>query len=463
MGRDCPILDRDKGMQTLVYQSSIQHSTQHESNRPQEHNGANPLADCEDPSSISTNGCLPNVAREQALSNHVSSDSFSKYLLTHFQCEVAPRLAWIDGPNNAWRNLVLPLSRQSLCLRLSILSLSATHLSVTSPTAADLPTMLKDRLRDASLRALNTRMRCELHRGNMAADDVGDTRLTTELLATMLVLCHGEMLAPGSTDWNLHLRACRAVIERGSLVGRRKEPGNAITSFLTKEVVDLESFGSLASFSGVEESNFRGFPAGISNNGFWTFTDFIHEVTTLERKRYGLQQQGRMLPDPDMTIWRTKLDHAYTLASARCSELIDCDEVTCNKFASVVRAHCYAGIIYSHQALLRCREATKVTGSLLGPLLHEIELARDGATSDFDHDVFWPLFIAGTECGPDEEKQSIVQVHFIESITATGFWCNYTALQFLRAFWSRTDKHRSEDWIQYARGHQEEIGTFLVF
>ena len=323
--------------------------------------------------------------------------------------------------------------------------------------------MLKYGLRDACLKAINSRMRCELQRGYGAADEVGDTRQTTELLATMLVLCHGEMLVPGSTEWSLHLRACRAAIERGSLARGRKDSGNAITKFLTKEVVDLEFSGSLSTFSGAQEPKSRDFPKDISDNNFWTFTDFIHEVTTVERKRYSLQQQGRLLPDPDMTIWRTKLDHAYTRASARCSELIDRDEVTCNKFASVVRAHCYAGIIYSNQALVRCREATKVTTSLLGPLLHEIELARDGATSDFDHDVFWPLFIAGTECGLDQEKQSIIQMHFIESITSTGFWCNYTALQFLRAFWLGIDKHMSEDWIQYARDRQHDIGTFLVF
>ena len=118
----------------------------------------------------------------------------------------------------------------------------------------------------------------------------------------------------------------------------------------------------------------------------------------------------------------------------------------------VIRAHYYASLIYSYQALAFGFEAARTIGSAVIHLFKEIRSLS-----------VWPLFIAGTESWADIHGQTVVRDLFEESINVTGFWCNNAAIRFLLTFWARPEHHGVGKWVQYARQYQQDVGPFLVF
>ncbi|KAI9037780.1 uncharacterized protein KD926_000043, partial [Aspergillus affinis] len=248
------------------------------------------------------------------LVNRCSTTVLFDNLLNHFQLEVASQLRWLDSSDNPWRRIVWPLARLSNCLRMSILGLAAAHLSVTSAGGdgtGPLALLQANRdLREASLRNLNTKIHFELD-GDQVAGRQQDGSSLTEILATMLVLCYGEMLVPHSTDWSLHLRACRAIIDRRNLRNRQREPQDPVARFLVMEVVDLETFSALTKFT-QEQSLAATIPApSLLEGHFWTFTSLLREINAVKRRRYDLLQKGycwndivnqtREVEDPGLT------------------------------------------------------------------------------------------------------------------------------------------------------------------
>ena len=148
-----------------------------------------------------------------------------------------------------------------------------------------------------------------------------------------------------------------------------------------------------------------------------------------------------------MSPWRCKLDLAYLMALSNTStlwaNLVDTRDVFCK----MVNAHYHAGLIYSYQALARRDEAYPDIECAVDKLVIELQSITTGFVRDFDHDIFWALFIAGTECGASENRQATLQIQFQELIASTGFCCNYKALRFLQLFWIDTEKVSYDNWI----------------
>lgn len=395
------------------------------------------------------------------LVNGFSANLLVDNLLNHFHLEVASILRWLDSSDNPWRNIVLPLARRSNCLRLSILGLAAAHLSVTSPSgSSEAPAFLQANhsLCEASLQALNTKMRHELDEDHATGSRTDGSSLI-EILATMLVLCYGEMHVPYSTNWALHLRACRAIIDRRNLRSRQIEPPDPAARFLVMEVVDLETFGSVAPFTR-ERGPPIPRPSPLLEGHFWAFTPLVREITTVERRRHDLSQKGSPPPDMDMDTWRAKIDGAYAETSEGATAILPGDKHTRGRFEALIRAHYYACLIYCYQALAPVFEAKQVIDAYVQPILDEIQFLAAG-TRIFTQNVFFPLFIAGTEYGKDEHGQAMIQAIFMDLIISTGTWCNHTVLQFLRAFWARPDFQKT--WIQYARENEQNLSPFLIY
>ncbi|KAA8647304.1 hypothetical protein EYZ11_009798 [Aspergillus tanneri] len=423
------------------------------------------LTRCKSPPRSSST-LIPSPTNDLDIVNHCSSAALSDNLLNHFHIEVAARLTWLDSSNNPWRSMVLPFAQQSLCLRLSVLGLAAAHLSVTSASGdSEKQALLQinHNLRETSLCALNNKIRSELGRDYATEDDNSEGSSLIEMLATMLVLCYGETLVPYSTDWSLHLRACRAIIDRQRLRGRQEDPQGPVAKFLVKEVADLETFGNFSVFTRGQGTIAPLPPPSLLEGQFWAFTSLLREITVVERQRYDLSRKGRRPPDIDMIIWRTKIEQAYAQTCTGTTSISAGEEHTRKKFEAVIRAHYYSSLIYCYQALASVEEASQAIGYYISLLFDEIQFIAVGPTRIFSHNIFFPLFIAGTEYGADEHGQSIIQALFLEAITTSGFWCNHSALQFLRAFWARTESQRTWKWITYARENEQHIGPFLVF
>ncbi|KAL6416088.1 hypothetical protein AUP68_00300 [Ilyonectria robusta] len=408
----------------------------------------------------------PYLMQELGLVGHYLSTASVDNLLNHFCNAITPMLIWLDGPHNAWRNSIPSLARDSDCLRLSIMGLAAAHLSVKCSGNNNKAVLLhfNRSLRDASLRDLNHKMSLELNRDNSVAQGNDGGASVAEILATMLLLCFAEMLTPESTDWSLHLRACRAFVNRHTLQSPREGPQDSLVWFLFKETLDLEAYANISSFARTPQLVLKPSSHSMPLGYFWMFTDLLHDITRVERQLYELEQGGAQLPNTDMDVWKSKLDVAHSTASACICLVLDPGDSRRNSFDAIMRTHYYAGLIYCHQALDRTGASAASTAASVDYLFHEIH----GVTSIFSqctvfcHDLFFPLFVAGTECRGDPHRQRIVQRLFESSISTTGLWCNNGGLTFLQNFWAASGEF-SGNWISFARENESQISPFLIF
>ncbi|PYH81232.1 hypothetical protein BO82DRAFT_92358 [Aspergillus uvarum CBS 121591] len=409
----------------------------------------------------------PSPTSDYNLVQHHSSTAFSDKLLHYFHVIVVPRLTWLDSVDNPWRKAILPLTGRSVSLRLSLLSLAAAHLSVTSaPGSAQ--AIIAQRaypvLRNGTLQALNQAISREVSqrpRKDTVAGGGGSSALTI-ILATAVALCYEEMLIPESTNWNVHLQACRAIIEWNQLRNSGRQSNDALSRFVVKEVEDFEIFKNLVSFS--QQQPRTKCPLQSSpEDRLWAFTTLINEITAVERSNYELHGEGYGLEEHEMVIWRERVEQAHKQVCVTAASASRHDEATRIHFNTMVKAHYYAILIYLEQALAPRRHAERAINLHLSILFQDLQGLVKDSSHVFSHVLFFPLFIVGTECWGDAHRQSAIQKAFIELIVATGAWCNHTVLQFLLALWARPDYWGMGQWIRYARENEGEIGPFMLF
>ncbi|CAG7945373.1 unnamed protein product [Penicillium salamii] len=417
------------------------------------------------PDSISS---IEDPATDHCLVDGYTWTTLSDTLLIHFSCHVAPRLTWVDRPDHPWRTVISPLASQNNCLRLSVLSLAAAHLAVTSPTgsASDNVQVLSRRLRDSSVHILNRKIGLELAGYSSATENPLHNLI--EIMATALVLCYGEMMIPNSTDWGIHLYACRTLIRRSiwSTQPEKHSPrkhSDAI-DFVVKEVADIEVFRNMGAFASDQIFIANTLHPETTLDGYFkTFMGVFREITSEERRRQHLRRIGQRVPTIDMAIWLTKASDAYTRAYSDTAWLSTIHEDDSRRYMeATIRAVYHAVCIYSHQALASDFGNGAQIERSVSLLELEIEFLTTGSAHMFSHDIFVPLFILGTECWGNQTKQDQIEWQFRKLLSSTGIWCNSTALQFLRGFWA-TSGLQYVNWIQYARENEQHNGPFLVF
>ncbi|KAL4986476.1 fungal-specific transcription factor domain-containing protein [Aspergillus falconensis] len=392
------------------------------------------------------------------------STSLDEKLLRHFFSTVVSHLTWLDdGPCNPWRSLIEPLVHCSSHLRLSISGLAAAHLSATSldDAQSSLFLQINHRIRNDSLTSLSYRMRLELCAGPESSHRKSPDFSLLEMLACTLVLCYAELRIPSSTDWGLHLRACRTMVERCYLRSRQKKPQDALSRFLIKEVADLETFGNLAGCKYIGSTTTGVDWTAFLNGNFWTFTALINEITATERLESNRRVGGQDPIESDMQEWHDKLEAAYHRATGMVTSLPESDTIQ-NMFRAVIGAHYYATLVYCYQCLAPHAENIQRVESYGDMIFHTIQSVTASPHTAFIHDIFFPLFIVGTLCRNNKERQSQLETIFLQSIFSTGFWCNHTALQILRLYW-KSDQSGHETWIQFARRNEATIGPFVIF
>ncbi|GAO16620.1 hypothetical protein UVI_02019420 [Ustilaginoidea virens] len=427
------------------------------------------------PQQTSTAAASPDPTTDRNVTNSFLSASMFRTLIHHFCSKAVSRLTWIDQPIHPWRTIVQRLLQHSTCVQLSVASLAAAHLSMTPGNSKGQRDSLYSTyclLRDQALRILSRKMRVDLQaRLPAAGQDQGRVMPATEILASMLALCYTEVFVPGSRDWKVHLQACRVVINLQQLEDWQKASRDPIFTFLHKEIVDLEILTSTTAFD--EEAAaaaVRPLPTlslqSASADCGWAFTPLIHELTLLERDRYSLQKVSSCLPSVDMDLWCRRIEQAYrgTMSSPRLTSCARSQALQ-QSFQDIARAHYYATLVYCYQVLAAQDAKTPdVVEGLVRCLFRDIQSIGAGPTDDLHHDLFFPLFIAGVESTSSRERQVVIDNLFVDSLSRTGIWCNYSALQFLRIFWAPTaDLEYHGNWIHFARANLSAIGTFIVF
>lgn len=400
------------------------------------------------------------------LARHQVSTSICRLLLRHFFSNVAPRLTWFDSPQNPWRSLIIPLAKMSVCFRLSIICLSSAHLTAVSDGIDHIPatSRVNRQIREGTLHTLTQKMQAHMLGSSLPYASNASAFSIVEMLASMLALCYSEILIPNSKEWGLHLQACRVIIERHSLQTDAAQKESTIIHFLVKEVSDLLACGNFSIFSRHAEYATAPYRPNIPDNQYWGFLNLIDEITVAERSRYGILFRNENLSPMDMSYWHVKLDKAYEKATQMLNSLTLPGKCRQKYSSAIVKAHYYAVSIYCFQSFEHCGDSKiESRKPSIESLLETIACAAMEPCSAFAHDLFFPLFIAGTECRTDKLKQQIIEEFFEQSISACGFWCNDAARGFLRSFWKSSDEHETMNWISFARRNEHEIGSFVVF
>ncbi|KAF5599150.1 hypothetical protein FPCIR_2546 [Fusarium pseudocircinatum] len=416
--------------------------------------------------------CQPQVVAEKSLvvlshpkqnvdlvDRHVRQAAHA-VLFQHFNHEVASRLAWLDGPKNPWRTLVLPLAQRSSCLRLSTLCLAAAHMSVVSPQDKAALVQIHRSLRDATLCHLNRQMESELNSEVSVCDKNTQVSVLVEIILTMISLCYAEMFIPNSTGWRLHLTGVRTGFERYDLANPHDK---VISQFFVEELDYLEAFGSISSFTSSLRRHKPISQHATSDDYFKECTEALYEITITERSQDRTSKTGKILVDTDMALWQDKLTRSYDSVCARIDSTPSQDVSLQIGLKSVLKAQYYACLVYSYQALASEAGRSAAIPPLVDCLYNEIIFMTSCPTESVSHNISFPLFILGTTSQLYTENQVMIEKLFTENIAATGFSCNSAVLQFLREFWNATAAGPTQNWIQYARDNEERISPFIVF
>lgn len=349
------------------------------------------------------------------------------------------------------------------------MTLATAHVAAISGNDFDTNIYLESR--NASLRALSHNMSSNIICGERRSSGLAHKiveECSTEVAAGIISLCYGDLFVKHTTEQAIHLQACRVVIDTGMIVRGQTGHLNDTLQFLVREATELETTAKVFSFHDTEG------PApstlSASRTSFWTFTGFIQEVTAAERELYAARQSEERCRATDVEGWISRLDsarrsiHAESWSGFVCAKTPQ-GESTLKK---VININYLACLVYIHQAISPAKADDLGLRSRISCLMDDLQsLCSDPDSFNlFAHDVYWPLFIAGTICSLDKVRQAAVTHMFMQSITKTGHWCNYDALHFLQAFWEAATvdpEYHQGDWLAFARTRHYTAPSFIVF
>ena len=273
--------------------------------------------------------------------------------------------------------------------------------------------------------------------------------------------------------WQVHLNAARTVIDSQESAVSAKKHDN-ISLFLEQELFIANTFASTTNFitsppsNGFKLDDWIARPSSI----FIEFLKLIEMVTSLERQALA---RPAMLVDSGVSA--SGMRKLFENARSRTLEMGRTFHVSGSNdylhLSRTVNCFYYAGLVYSHRALLRNDthnlahpdERQMQLNSSRVELFHALGFAETNRPT-FAQDLVWPLFIAGTEATLKAEQEMVV-AKLQQAMSETGFSNCQHALEFLRALWQRREVDeifgKELDWIAFAREWTGQGRTFLVF
>ncbi|OAL27768.1 hypothetical protein AYO22_03310 [Fonsecaea multimorphosa] len=377
-------------------------------------------------------------------------------LIHYYDHVVATVMPWVDGPENPWRTLMLPLAMNSPSLLLAVLALSAEHYSTRSASTWPMNEgFVSSDYRDKSLELLANDLRTEVSEHASVARHAR----ASGILATILVLCNLEMIRCDSARWHVHWKAARTITRRWTAPQLASTVLDDTCRFLVKEAFVYDVFGSSTTFD--DDDQIPG--SVLAEQDAHVFTDWlqlVQEVTCAERRRHrGAPHIQPPLDLANMRVLQERFDYARN-RSLEFSKSLDFGTPGLHSdFAVLVDIFHYAGLAYSFQALLDPQDfAPAIETCVSGVITRIAEIQNKDA---YQHDLVWPLFVVGTQSRFNKNTQAFADARLLEVMQSTGFSNCYPALEFLRRFW-KSDPNIAVDWLQFARQESSQGLTFLV-
>ena len=360
---------------------------------------------------------------------------------------VARLMVWVDTEKNLYRDRIIEIASDWPVLRLAISAIAALHCNATGHNEK-LP--LPESFRDEAIRGIVTSVKNILE---------NTTQLTLEnaqwILASMMVLSCCEMIEAGAEAADWHRRAARRLV---GVIKTMDWCHDEMISFLINQVAIYDVLSCTTSF---DLSNIQEAILPVIEEEDVLFSKLlllIHDVTLFRGRWDNLEIQEN---DHEHLESRKKalLNLRRNIELARGETLMVAgtlgfqDASDRRDFIRLVDLYCKATLVFAHRVMYR--DESNCGRQLLEDMFSV--LASIERPERICHNLPWPLFMAGTECHGDLEKQTSIILHFKGVYDTTGLIHYQELVEFLTSFWACDES----DW-QLLASQREAMGLRIL-
>lgn len=389
------------------------------------------------------------------------SSHYSARLFAWFNEKVANRLAWIDGPKNPWRQLILPLSQHSDTVFLSLLALTAHDLA-SQYTEID---PWHSRFRDISALYTNkalARLAHELRDLSRLPPLTIPTTTFSLTLGSVMLICNSDLLEAQTAEWRIHLAAAREIILAGADCLGLQHPHRRVEQFLLQEFYATSVWTHLTTFSQIDDI-LTDPPTSNEDAVLADFVRIIHNITQLERRKTHALTSDLAAPTAfQVQSLYARLESAKSQSLTIIESIDFWSDLERRDFELVVLMYYHATLVYLSQTLSDLSMAKADKGYSCGRILNYLQqLSQTRNRLRFTQDLVWPLFIAGTELRGDRAGQEVIEKGFTTVMNSSRALDRSRVVSFLRGWWNR-EAGAYASWIDFARGQSSQCNFLIV-
>ncbi|UKZ48735.1 hypothetical protein TrVGV298_002963 [Trichoderma virens] len=361
----------------------------------------------------------------------------SPEIIEYYDKHLAGRMVWIDSDENDYRRRMLPMAANAPGLRFAIAAFSLYHGPRKFPSELS---RYHEEARDACLEVLQRQIR-EMNNRLISGAELNtraDVANAEWMLACILVIANYEMAKNHSEAAEGHRLAARTIV---NIFGQYEACTKGLFAFLRNQLAIHEVLGSCTSFDLADVAEtILPTPNSGSHVLFSEYLSFLHQITLASRRSMAVNE------DIDVSLWPESfsiIEVQSRFEQARGQTLMIAGKLQINPPGC---APCLGYATPSNFDWLA--SVTKLFDQL--DQIENISLCIQNLP--------WPIFIAGTECHGDAERQHKVATILDKTIRTTGFNQYETIRSFLSAFWSGTEPN----WLPVAQQLQANGLRILV-
>ncbi|KXS95118.1 hypothetical protein AC578_2893 [Pseudocercospora eumusae] len=383
-------------------------------------------------------------------------DPCAQQLLNYYDHIVSATFPWIEGPDNHWRTVMIPLALECQSLLLALLAMAAE--AYQSKTGREWyfqfisgPAQLRTECIQLLAHDLHAEMTDEQTFGNVTK--------SSGILATILALCNLEMIKSDSALWRVHWSAARTITRRWTMPPRSPTSLDYNCRFLVVDAFFYDAFASTTTFDGNTP-----IPGEVVHPDdvdiFIEYFQLIQQITSAERSRH---ESGAGGDTADFLRSKTSIRQEFEAARLRNKRFDTLFQLASQErrhdFNAVIDMFHFAGILYAYQVMLSPRDSEAARQECAETV---VECRKQmHSVQGIQHDFVWPLFLVGTEARGNAELQQYIEQEFFDAMLQTGWRNCVPALEFLRRFW-RTREGEMVSWMRLAREESKRGYKFLV-
>ncbi|KAK3187463.1 hypothetical protein K4F52_003810 [Lecanicillium sp. MT-2017a] len=379
-------------------------------------------------------------------------------LVDYYDKNLAGLMVWFDSAENDYRRRVLPRVVNTPGLKLAVAAFASHHGSSQFQTQME---RFPEAARDACLSMIHT------HAQSMTKRLTGGAELTSQsdienaewMLASVLMIACYEMANSQSSAAEGHRLAARSIV---NIFGSKRGYSSGLFAFLRNQ---LSIYDVLASTTSFDADDIQNTILPIPGTRTILFTDYLtllHQVTLISRLPFPVTAETDVKLN-DMSLASLTSDQVRDkFTQARGATLVASGRMGIEKsghrndFVRLVDTYHHAAVLYAY----RCLGHTSPDSPQYQASVNELfeQLVSFENINIFIQNLPWPVFIAGTECHGDPERQQAVRQLLASILEATSFKHYEGVLSFLNAFWAGAQS----DWRPLAQDLQMKGFRILV-